>query len=142
LDPIGVFKPLKSIPTSHHDLLNDNVRAFAFLATTMSDHTPQVTPVWFNTDGVHILVNSAAGRVKDQNIRKRPEVAIVIIDPVNPYRYIQVRGKVVEITTEGGQAHINVLSKKYTGRDRDGNGRTNEVRVIYKILPRKVSVVG
>jgi len=131
---------LKAIPESFHDLLADSGRAFAYLATVMADGTPQVTPVWFNTDGEYLLVNSAKGRVKDRNMRKRPNVALVIADPKNAYRYLQIRGKVVEITEEGARAHIDALAKKYTGSDQyQGPG---EGRVIYKIKPEKVSTMG
>jgi PPOX class probable F420-dependent enzyme len=95
------------IPESHRDLLRDDIRAFVYLATQMADGSPQVTPVWFNTTGEYILVNSAKGRVKDKNMRRHPMVALCIQDPANPYRYVQVRGKVVEITEEDADAHID-----------------------------------
>jgi PPOX class probable F420-dependent enzyme len=105
---------MQTIPVSHQDLLEDEARAYAFLATTMPDGTPQLTPLWFNTDGNYILINSAKGRVKDQNMRAHPDIAILITDPKDPfYRYVQVRGHVVEITEEGGNDHINSLSLKY-----------------------------
>lgn len=127
---------MKTIPTKYHDLLADETRAFLFLATVMKDGSPQVTPIWFNHDDEHILVNSARGRVKDRNMRARPRVAMVIQDPANPYRYLQIRGRVVEITEEGGLEHINALSLKYTGRPWKAN--PGEARVIYKILPEKI----
>lgn len=106
----------------------------------MDDGTPQVTPVWFNTDGENILVNSAKGRVKDKNMRARPKIALVIMDLSDPYRYIQIRGRVVEITEAGAREHINTLSKKYTGREKyvPRRGAQDEVRVIYKIYPDRV----
>jgi len=70
------------------DLLIDETRAFLFLAITMDDGSPQVTPVWFNTDGEHILINSLRGRTKDRNMRARPRVAVAIMDPTDPERYI------------------------------------------------------
>jgi hypothetical protein len=129
------------IPSSYIDLLGDEVRAYAFLATIMKDNTPQVTPVWFNTDEENILVNSAQGRVKDKNMRARPQVALVIQDPKNPYRYVQIRGKVVDFTTEGGRAHINALSLKYRGEPKY-SGPEDEIRVTYKIRPIKVQARG
>jgi PPOX class probable F420-dependent enzyme len=99
------------IPDSHLDLIKDETRAFASLATLMNDGSPQNTPIWFNTDGTHILINSAEGRVKDRNMRRNPRVAVVITDPKDPYRYIQIRGKVVEITSKGAREHIDQLSK-------------------------------
>jgi len=133
---------MKSIPESHHDLLKDETKAFAYLATTMTDSSPQVTPVWFNTDGKHILVNTAQGRIKDRNMRARPQVALCIADPGNPYRYLQIRGKVVEFTTEGADAHIDTLAGKYTGTSKYTFGKTGEKRVTYKILPEKVDAHG
>jgi len=103
------------IPESHLDLLKDEKRAFVYLGTQMADGSPQVTPVWFNTVGDYFLVNSAKGRIKDKNMRRRPVVTLCIQDPTNPYRYLQVRGRVVEITEEGADAHIDTLAGKYTG---------------------------
>jgi PPOX class probable F420-dependent enzyme len=130
------------VPDSHKDLLADETRAFVYLATLMSDGSPQVTPVWFNTDGTHILINSAAGRTKDRNMRTRPQVALAIADPKNPYRYIQIRGQVVEITREGADTHIDALAGKYTGTPKYGNRRPGEERITYKILPKKLTVMG
>jgi len=126
-------------PDSHIDLLEDDTKAFAMLATLMKDGSPQLTPVWFNTDGIHILINSAKGRVKDLNMRRNLKVAVNIVDPNDPYRYIQIRGKVVEITTQNAREHINVLAKKYTGKDKYTGGPEDEIRVTYKILPEHVS---
>lgn len=126
------------IPDSHKDLLSDEVRAFASLATLMEDGSPQVTVIWFSWDGEYILINTAQGRVKDRNMRERPQVAMAIIDPGNPYRFLQIRGKVVEITTDGARDHINFLNNKYTG-DPNYPVVPNETRVIFKIKPEHVS---
>ena len=123
------------------DLFEDSAQAFLFLATTMDDGSPQVTPIWFNTDGDNLLINSAKGRTKDRNMRARPQVAVAIMDPKNAYRYIQLRGKVVEITEEGAREHINALSKKYTGDD-VYSGPADEIRVTYKIEIKKTSAMG
>jgi PPOX class probable F420-dependent enzyme len=131
---------LKEVPKGFEDLLADKTRAFAYLATAMKDGSPQVTPVWFNTEGEYILVNSAKGRVKDRNMRQRPQVALAIADPNDPYRYVSVRGRVVEITEQGAAEHIDALAKKYTGVDQYPGARDD--RVIYKIEPEKVSVRG
>ena len=131
---------MNNIPTSHLDLLKDETKAFLYLATSMSDGAPQVTPIWFNTDSDHILINSAKGRVKDRNMRKRPVVAVCISDPANPYRYLQIRGRVVEVSEEGANDHINTLSLKYRGHPYEF--AAGQVRVIYKILPEKVDAHG
>lgn len=128
---------MKNIPAEYLDLFKDETRAFLYLATTMPDGSPQVTPVWFDADDTYILVNTAKDRVKEKNMRARPHVAVCIQDPANPYRYLQVRGQVVEITEDGADAHIDRLSLKYTGNPKYGNRRANEKRVTCKILPDK-----
>jgi PPOX class probable F420-dependent enzyme len=127
---------MSTIPDSFSDLFQK--KAFAQLATLMSDGSPQVTPVWFEFDGKHIVINSAKGRTKDKNMRRNPIVALSIQDPDNPYRHLSLKGKVVEITEKGADSHIDKLSKKYTGKDVYPNRRPGEVRVIYRILPEKV----
>jgi len=116
--------------------------AFAHLATSMADGSPQVTPVWVDYDGTHVRVNSAKGRVKDKNMRRNKRVALSIQDPDNPYRYLEVRGEVVDITEEGADAHIDALAKKYLGKERYPFRSPGEVRVIYKIRPDKISTSG
>jgi PPOX class probable F420-dependent enzyme len=124
------------------DLLTSSQKALANLATVMPNGGPQVTPVWFDYDGTFFRVNSAKGRVKDRNMRRNPAVSLSIIDPANPYRYLGVLGRVVEITEHGGDAHIDSLAKKYLGQDRYPYRRPGEVRVIYKIRPERSSGMG
>ncbi len=127
---------MNTIPERFHDLLKDETKAFLFLATIMPDGSPQVTPVWFSADETHILVNTAKGRVKDRNMRARPQVAMVIQDPSTPYRYLQIRGRVDAITEEGSDEHINALSLKYDGKP--WKLVPNQTRVIFKITPEHV----
>jgi PPOX class probable F420-dependent enzyme len=134
--PLEVFMPV-SIPEKFLDLFKK--RAFAHLATLMPDGTPQVTPVWIDYDGNYILVNSARGRQKDRNMLKNPNIALSIQDPDDPYRYLQVRGRVVEITTDGADAHIDKMMQKYTDQEHYPWRGPGEVRVLYKIKPIKVS---
>jgi PPOX class probable F420-dependent enzyme len=129
-----------TIPEKFKDLLEKP--AFANLATIMPDGSPQVTPVWFDYDGNHILVNSALGRVKDRNMRRNPLVALSIMDPANPYRYMEVRGQVTEITQEGADQLIDKLAKKYMNVEKYPYRSPDEVRVIFKISPTKVSGLG
>ncbi|MGD0612362.1 MAG: PPOX class F420-dependent oxidoreductase [Anaerolineales bacterium] len=133
---------MNTIPDSHLDLLKDQRKAFVYLATLMADGAPQVTPVWFSTDGTYILINTAEGRVKDRNMRARPRVALCIADPDDPYRYLQIQGKVAEITNQGADAHIDALSFKYHGIPKYQHRKPGEKRVIYKILPIKVDAHG
>ena len=128
------------IPASYRDLLEK--KAFANLATTMPDGSPQVTPVWIEAVGDYLLINSAKGRQKDKNMRSRPRVALSMQDPANPYRYLEVRGSVVEATEKGADAHIDKLAKKYLGVDKYPYRQKGEIRVIYKIKPEKVSSYG
>jgi PPOX class probable F420-dependent enzyme len=133
---------MKQIPESHEDLLTDEKRAFCFLGTQMPDGTPQVTPVWFNYSENLFWINSAKGRLKDKNMRKRPGVSLCIQDPANPYRYLQIRGRVVSITEEGADAHIDTLSGKYTGNFKYQGYKPGMRRVIYKISPEKIDAHG
>lgn len=112
-------------------------RAFASLATIMPDGSPQVTPVWIDYDGTYLIVNTARGRQKDKNMQADPHVAIEILDPDDPYRYVQIRGRVVERTEEGADAHIDKMAKKYLGKDTFPNRKPGQVRVIYKIRPNQ-----
>jgi PPOX class probable F420-dependent enzyme len=130
---------VKKVPQRYQDLLADEKKAFAYLATLMPDGSPQVTPIWFNTKNGYFLINSAKGRIKDRNMRANPEVALAIVDPDDPYRYIQIRGKIIEITQEGADEHIDALAGKYLGKAKYPNRAPGEQRVIYKIEPESVS---
>ena len=127
-------------PDSHKDLLQK--KAFANLATVNPDGSPQVTPVWFDVDGEDVRINTARGRVKDRNLRQNAAVALAVMDPDNPYRYVQVRGRVAEVTESGADAHIDSLAKKYMGVDKYPYRRPGEVRVIFKIRAERVQTMG
>jgi len=130
---------MATIPASHADLLTKP--AFAHLATVNADCSPQVTPVWIDFDGTNVIVNTARGRVKAKNIARQPRVALAIADPENPYRYLGIQGRVVEMTENGGDAHIDKLARKYIGKDYPFRA-PGEVRVIVKIAPEKVHTNG
>jgi PPOX class probable F420-dependent enzyme len=119
------------------DLLSRRTKAFASLALVLKDGTPQVTPVWFDWDGELFVINTARGRLKDKVLRRHPSVALTIVDPADPYRYLQVKGPVVSESEQGAYEHICSLQEKYRG-NRDYPKRPGEVRVIYKIKPEKV----
>jgi PPOX class probable F420-dependent enzyme len=129
-----------AIPEKYLDLFQK--KAFASLGTLMPDGQPHVTPVWCDFDGKHVIVNSAKGRVKDRNMRHNPRVSLALIDPDNPYRYLQVQGHVAEITEAGADQHIDKMAKKYLGLDKYPNRKPGEVRVIYKIEPNRTSTMG
>jgi PPOX class probable F420-dependent enzyme len=130
-----------TIPASHLDLVTTKV-ALAHLATVMADGRPQVTPIWFSYENGRIVLNSARGRVKDRNMRERPQVALSIVDPDNAYRYLQIMGEITQVTEEGGDAHIDTLAKKYLGKDRYPWRQPGEVRVLYYVTPERVQVMG
>ncbi len=105
----------------------------ATVATIMPDGSPQSTAVWFDSDGEHVLFNTAEGRVKTENLRRDPRVAVTVWDADNPFSQASMRGRVVEMTTEGADAHIDKLAKKYLGVDSYPGRRSDEQRVIVKI---------
>lgn len=128
------------IPEKYADLFQK--KAFASLATINDDGSPQVTPVWCDWDGKHVLVNTAKGRRKDRNMRRDARVSLAVIDPDNPYRYLEVRGKVAEVTEQGADDHINRMAKKYLDVDQYPYRQPGEVRVLYKVQPERVSSMG
>ena len=120
-----------SIPDSHVDLFSK--KAFASLATLMPGGSPQVTPVWVDYDGQHVIINTAEGRQKDKNLQRDGRVALSIMDPENAYRYLEVRGHVEQRTREGADQHIDAMARKYLGQDKYPYRQPGEVRVIYKV---------
>ncbi len=127
------------IPERFLDLFEK--QAFAHVATLMADGSPQVTPVWCDLKDGMLRFNSATGRTKDRNVRRDPRVAIEISDPENPYRYLQIRGRVVEITRDGADKHIDELTQKYMGQPSFPYHRAGEKRVTYVVEPEHVSFV-
>jgi PPOX class probable F420-dependent enzyme len=127
------------IPESHRDLLANETQAFAYLATLMPDGSPQLTPIWFDLVDGRIRINTTVGRVKEENLRERRKLAFLVVDPNNPYRFIQIRGHVGELIEEGASSHIGEIADKYTGeleyRDFD-----RKARVTIMIEPVSVSV--
>jgi PPOX class probable F420-dependent enzyme len=129
------------VPEKYLDLLQQK-KAFAALATVMPDGSPQVTPVWFDyTDGV-VRVNTAQGRVKARNLKAGASIAMAIIDPDNPYRYVQIRGHVRRCTEQDAGTHIDSLAKKYLGQDKYPYAAPGEVRVLCEIEPTSASGMG
>lgn len=127
---------MTTIPEAYRDLFGK--KAFAHLATVDRNNAPQVTPVWCDFDGTHVRINTARGRVKDRNLQRNPHVALSLLDPDNPYRYLQVRGRVAEMTEQGADAHIDALAKKYLGQDKYPWHQPGSTRVIYRIKPHHV----
>jgi PPOX class probable F420-dependent enzyme len=103
---------------------------------------PQVTPVWIDYDGEQVVFNTAAGRQKDKNLQRDGRVSMSIIDPDNPYRYLEIRGRVSERTTSGADLHIDKMAKKYLGQDKYPFRQPGEVRVIFKVTPEHITSMG
>jgi PPOX class probable F420-dependent enzyme len=104
-----------------------------YLATIMPDGSPQLTQTWVDTDGEHVIINTVEGFQKVRNIARDDRVALTVADHTEPTRYLQVRGRVISTTTEGGAEHIDFLSQKYTGRPYPWYGGRDQVRVILTI---------
>lgn len=128
------------IPEAFRDILDK--LTFVHLATRGKDGNPQVSPVWVDTEGELIVINSAKGRVKDRNMRAHDRVAMSATDPEDPYRALMIQGRVVKITEEGADAHIDKLAKKYLGKDKYPWRSPTEVRVKYYIEPTSVATMG
>lgn len=122
-----------TFPEKFLDLFQPETKAFLFLATVNAKGAPQVTPVWFDHDGEHILINTNEGRLKDRNMKSQPDVAMVVQDPKNPYRYLGIRGRVVGMTREGADDHIQMLSLRYDNKP--WARREDQKRIIFKIKP-------
>jgi len=129
-----------AIPDKFIDLFAK--KTFAHLATLMPGGEPQVTPVWIDYDGEQVVFNTAAGRQKDKNLQRDGRVSMSIIDPDNPYRYLEIRGRVSERTTSGADLHIDKMAKKYLGQDKYPFRQPGEVRVIFKVTPEHITSMG
>ncbi len=133
---------MPTIPDSYRDLLERPV--YAVLTTVMPDGQPQSTVVWVDYDGEHVRFNTVRGRQKEKNLARNPRVTVMLIDPDNPYRWLEVRGRVDEGAEEGAADHIESLSWKYKGMKYYGGyskrNPADETRVTYKITPTSVLV--
>ena len=131
---------MTTIPDDVLDLLRGP--CLCYVATTMPSGSPQLTQVWADTDGEHVVLNIVEGSQKERNLRRDPRVAIALSDRANPSRYVQIRGAVVEMTTEGAADHIEALSQKYTGGPYAWWGGRDTVRVKVLIEARRVAGSG
>ncbi len=131
---------MNKIPEEFRDLLDRPI--VVSLATLMSDGTPQVQPVWCSFDGTHILVNTEKGRQKYRNMSRRRTVTILIVDPRDDTRWLEVRGTVVDETEEGADEHIDELARLYLGVDKYPFNQEGDVRVIFRIAPERVVTLG
>lgn len=133
-----------TIPDDFRDLLDRPV--VVALVTVMPDGQPQATPVWADYDGMYVRVNSARGRQKDKNMTRNAKVTVLAIDPLDTGRWMEIRGRIAEITEEGALEHINALSNKYDGEPdfyaKNPSMRGKQQRVTYKIEPLRVNTSG
>ncbi|MFA5504184.1 MAG: PPOX class F420-dependent oxidoreductase [Vulcanimicrobiota bacterium] len=124
----------------YQDLLES--KQLIVMATVNEDGSPQTSPVWFHFKDDVLRINTAKGRLKDRNLRARPQFSGTIVDPENPYRYVEIRGEVSEITEEGAVEDIDFLAHRYLGVDRYPYHNEKETRVIYKIRPTRYTGMG
>jgi PPOX class probable F420-dependent enzyme len=138
---MAILLSMKDIPAKFVDLLSEQTKAFASVATVMKDGSPQVTPVWFDMAGPRVRINTATGRVKSKTLTEGAKVALSIMDPANPYRYMQIRGTVTKVTKDGADAHIDKLAHKYMGTDYPFR-QASEERILIEIEPESVQTMG
>jgi len=119
-----------------------NEPAFAQIATLMPDGSPHITQVWIATDGEHILVNTSQDRQKARNVERDPRVAVNVVDPNDAWRVANIRGRVVEMTTDGADELIDQLAQKYLGEETYPFRQPGEVRVTLKIAPEHINAIG
>jgi len=131
---------MTALPQGLKDMLKTTV--FAHLTTLMADGAPQASPVWVDVDGDEILINTAENRVKDKNMKRDARVAISVTAADNPYKAFMIRGHVVGHTTDGADAHIDAMAKKYMGVDSYPYRTPTETRVIFRIVADRVSNMG
>lgn len=128
------------IPETHADILEK--KGFAHVATIGPDGAPQSTPVWYSWDGEHLLISQTTGRQKYRNLTREPRIALSITDPENPYRYLEIRGTVVSMEDDQGDALINAFAKRYLNEDVYPWPQPGDHRVVVKIRPEHTSTQG
>ena len=125
-----------TLSSKARDLISRPV--LASVATLNPDGSPQITPVWIDLDGDHVVFNTAQGRIKARNLETDSRVAVSVIDPDDQYNVIAFRGTVANITTDGADEHINGLTKKYIDQDEYPFRAPGEVRVKFEIAPERI----
>jgi PPOX class probable F420-dependent enzyme len=131
---------MAKIPNEYRDLLDRPV--LVSLATIQPDGQPQVHPVWADLDGEYVRLNTGKGRRKHLNMEERPQVTVLAVDPENPFRWIEIRGTVRNVSTEGADAQIDKLAKDYLGVDVYPNHTPDEERIICYLEPERVIASG
>jgi PPOX class probable F420-dependent enzyme len=129
-----------SIDPKYVDLLEST--ALAHVATVGPDGEPQVNPVWFGWDGEHLRFSQTTTRQKFRNLKRDPRIALSIVDPSNPYRYLEIRGTVVAVEPDPDRAFINSMAKKYLGQDTYPWNRPQDERIVIVVAPERTSQMG
>jgi PPOX class probable F420-dependent enzyme len=135
-----------TLPDSHRDLLLEPVHAV--LTTMMPDGQPQSSIIWVDYDGKHVLFSTTLERQKGRNMQANPKVTLLVIDPQNGNRWIEVRGVVVEMTQDGVEVFADRLTRLYTDNRKQRFYRDmypieqqqRETRVLVKIEPVKIAL--
>lgn len=124
----------------YNDLLQSN--GLANIATIGPDGEPQNNPVWFDYDGEHILFSQTQNRQKLRNLERDPRIALTIVDPTNPYRYVEIRGAMAKVEVDPDNAFINKMAKKYLGQDVYPWHRPGDQRMVVYVKPERTLSMG
>lgn len=134
--PIGQ-NPVNIIPESHRDLVSEDSKAIAYLATTLSSGAPIISPVWFGVIDEQIAIFTEQKSLKTKNMQARPSVSVLIQDPNDVYRYVQIRGRYVDNITDDVNDFLHELSRRYIGQDYPETGSDG---IILLIEPEHVNI--
>jgi PPOX class probable F420-dependent enzyme len=140
MEVLMTSKVQETIPEQYQDLLTKPL--FAHVATIGPKGEPQTTPVWIDWDGQYILFSLTKARRKLHNLQRDPRIALSLIDPENPYRYLEVRGVVDSVEDDSGNAFINKMAKKYINQDVYPWSRPGDERVVVKVRPQHTTQMG
>jgi PPOX class probable F420-dependent enzyme len=113
--------------------------ALCYIATTMPAGSPQLTQTWVDTDGTHVIINTVETHQKVRNIRRDPRVAVAVSDPDDVRAFYQIRGRVIELRTDGAVDHIEKLSQQYNGGPYPWYGGRDQVRIMLIIEADHIS---
>ena len=130
----------KVIPDTHADLLES--KALADVATIGPNGEPQVNPVWFGWDGKYLKFSQTTTRQKTKNVKRDPRVALSIVDPENPFRYLEIRGKVVKVEPDPDKAFIDEMANKYLGVEKYPWNQPGEERIVMVVEPKRTTTMG
>jgi PPOX class probable F420-dependent enzyme len=127
------------VPKTHEDILQST--ALAFVSTLGPKGEPRTSPVWFGWDGNVLRFSHMKARQKYRNLKRDPRIAVTVVDPATPYRYIEMRGTVT-IEDDPTKAYADAMAKKYTGNDHYEGDQPGDERVIISLKPERVHTMG